>query len=187
MRGTWMIVMGAALILGASRDGWAATRASSQQTLDDPQYASLRATFITAQENGAGAEYGVSRAALASTSEGEPLWTAFNRAERERVEFLSDGVRVAPADGAAHAVELRLSRLGRANALTPAARASAPTSSGNRVEYRRGDALTEWYANGPVGLEQCFTLAAPPSGAGPVGFERVPSRETPQRRAPARP
>lgn len=29
-----------------------------------------------------------------------------------------------------------------------------------RVEYHRGD-LTEWYLNGPVGLEQGFTLAAP--------------------------
>jgi len=29
------------------------------------------------------------------------------------------------------------------------------------VEYRRGP-LTEWYENGPVGLEQGFTLTEPP-------------------------
>lgn len=37
----------------------------------------------------------------------------------------------------------------------------APQAAANRVEYRRG-ALTEWYVNGPLGLEQGFTLARPP-------------------------
>ena len=32
----------------------------------------------------------------------------------------------------------------------------------NRVEYRHGS-LTEWYVNGPVGLEQGFTVNEPPS------------------------
>lgn len=43
----------------------------------------------------------------------------------------------------------------------PAAEAASPQASANRVEYRRG-ALTEWYLNGPLGLEQGFTLAAAP-------------------------
>lgn len=38
---------------------------------------------------------------------------------------------------------------------------AAPQANANRVEYHRGD-LTEWYVNGPVGLEQGFTLANPP-------------------------
>jgi trimeric autotransporter adhesin len=37
----------------------------------------------------------------------------------------------------------------------------APQAKLNRVEYRRGE-LTEWYVNGPGGLEQGFTLAAAP-------------------------
>jgi len=37
----------------------------------------------------------------------------------------------------------------------------APRANANRVEYRRG-AMTEWYVNGPAGLEQGFTLAEPP-------------------------
>jgi hypothetical protein len=41
--------------------------------------------------------------------------------------------------------------------------AVTPDASGNRVEYHRG-ALTEWYVNGPLGLEQGFTLAQPPGG-----------------------
>ena len=43
--------------------------------------------------------------------------------------------------------------------------AAVPVASGNRVVYRRG-ALDEWYANGPLGLEQGFTLRHPPAGEG---------------------
>jgi hypothetical protein len=40
-------------------------------------------------------------------------------------------------------------------------RAVRPEAKQNRVEYRRG-AVTEWYVNGPLGLEQGFTLAEAP-------------------------
>jgi len=40
-------------------------------------------------------------------------------------------------------------------------KAVAPRAKANRVEYRR-DGMTEWYENGPLGLEQGFTLAHPP-------------------------
>lgn len=43
----------------------------------------------------------------------------------------------------------------------------APQAAGNRVEYRRGP-LTEWYVNGPLGLEQGFTLQEAP-GTQPGG------------------
>jgi hypothetical protein len=43
------------------------------------------------------------------------------------------------------------------------AQAVVPEANLNRVEYRRG-ALTEWYINGPMGLEQGFTLSDPPAG-----------------------
>ena len=42
---------------------------------------------------------------------------------------------------------------------------AAPMASGNRVIYRRGE-IDEWYANGPLGLEQGFTLRRPPAGEG---------------------
>ena len=42
-----------------------------------------------------------------------------------------------------------------------AVRAAVPRAQGNRGEYDRGE-LLEWYASGPLGLEQGFTLAAPP-------------------------
>ena len=46
---------------------------------------------------------------------------------------------------------------------------ATPRAKSNRVEYKRGS-LTEWYVNGPAGLEQGFTLAAPPAGkrSGPL-------------------
>ncbi|MGO9646454.1 MAG: hypothetical protein ACLPOO_00225 [Terriglobales bacterium] len=40
----------------------------------------------------------------------------------------------------------------------------SPRAHLNRVEYRRGP-LTEWYVNGPVGLEQGFTFEEPPAAA----------------------
>ncbi len=43
---------------------------------------------------------------------------------------------------------------------------TAPTATENRVEYCR-QSITEWYINGPLGLQQGFTLAvAPPQRAG---------------------
>ena len=56
---------------------------------------------------------------------------------------------------------LALRSIGYGDELRPVA-AAAPTATKNRVEYRRGG-LTEWYVNGPLGLEQGFTLAAPPA------------------------
>jgi len=42
---------------------------------------------------------------------------------------------------------------------------AVPRASANRVEYRRG-ILTEWYVNGPAGLEQGFTLNQRPQQIG---------------------
>jgi hypothetical protein len=48
----------------------------------------------------------------------------------------------------------------------------APRADANRVVYPRGG-LVEWYANGPLGLEQGFTLRAPPAvrRSGPLTLE----------------
>jgi hypothetical protein len=42
---------------------------------------------------------------------------------------------------------------------------AVPKASLNRVEYERG-ALTEWYVNGPAGLEQGFTIKERPGNSG---------------------
>ena len=51
--------------------------------------------------------------------------------------------------------------LGYGSRLSPVVPAR-PQATRNRIEYRRG-ALNEWYVNGPLGLEQGFTLARRPS------------------------
>src|ERR1700691_4838362 len=55
---------------------------------------------------------------------------------------------------------MNLTGYGYGTALTPVATA-VPEAEGNRVQYRRGR-LTEWYINGPLGLEQGFTISRPP-------------------------
>jgi len=41
--------------------------------------------------------------------------------------------------------------------------AVAPWAQANRVVYPRAAGVREWYTNGPLGLEQGFTLSAPPA------------------------
>jgi len=50
-----------------------------------------------------------------------------------------------------------------------AVRPASPAARANRVVYRRSG-VAEWYAGGPLGLEQGFTFTRPPSGsrAGPL-------------------
>lgn len=60
---------------------------------------------------------------------------------------------------------------GYGNALH-SAKPVAPQANANRVEYRR-DGLTEWYENGPLGLEQGFALPHRPgkTNGKPLTFE----------------
>jgi hypothetical protein len=50
----------------------------------------------------------------------------------------------------------------------------APSATANRVEYPRG-ALSEWYVNGPQGLEQGFTIQDPNSQSLDSARDRLPS------------
>jgi hypothetical protein len=55
---------------------------------------------------------------------------------------------------------MQLAGYGYGPALTPVVKA-VPEAEGNRVQYQHGR-LTEWYINGPLGLEQGFTISRPP-------------------------
>ena len=89
---------------------------------------------------------------------------AVNPAQHLRAGFSSRGVTV--ASGKAR-VGMTLSAYGYASTLEPVGSAP-PRASANRVSYARG-ALTEWYANGPLGLEQGFDVATrPTAAAGPL-------------------
>ena len=88
----------------------------------------------------------------------EGLLSAVNAAQQIHITYACDGVYVTPHSGN-WTWGLRLVRN------NPPHRGHAfpevcPVSSENRVEYRYDD-LTEWYLNGPLGLEQGFTLNAP--------------------------
>jgi uncharacterized protein (DUF2345 family) len=75
-------------------------------------------------------------------------------------EFTSEGVTVGGGDVL---WKIALRGYGYGAVLKPPQMA-VPRAVVNRVEYRRGS-LTEWYVNGPAGLEQGFTITKPPGQA----------------------
>ena len=80
-----------------------------------------------------------------------------NKNHRLAADFTSKGVEVRAGRAS---WRLALRGYGYGNELR-AAVAVVPQAEANRLEYRR-DGLTEWYLNGPLGLEQGFTLAQSP-------------------------
>jgi hypothetical protein len=86
---------------------------------------------------------------------------AHNPAQRLSARFGRSGVAIA-AGSARFAISLKA--FGRGGALQALAPVS-PVASAGRVSYARGS-LHEWWANGPLGLEQGFDLARRPAGAG---------------------
>jgi trimeric autotransporter adhesin len=72
-------------------------------------------------------------------------------------DFSAQGVEI--SHESAH-LRLALDSYGHGDTLNKVSAASAKRVSANRVEYQRRG-LTEWYANGPLGLEQGFTVDQP--------------------------
>ncbi len=115
-------------------------------------------------ESLARAEYHYSRAADGALS-------APNRAQGLRSRIGASGLEVFPREtndsgaGAAWRLTLSLSAWGRDSQLLPVD-AADPAARENRVELARGP-LVEWYVNDERGIEQGFTIAAPPYGGSP--------------------
>ena len=84
---------------------------------------------------------------------------AHNPAQRWQLRFARSGVAIGTG---AERLGLSLRAAGYGSALRAVA-AVAPSAADNGVRYARG-ALQEWYANGPLGLEQGFTVTAPCAG-----------------------
>ncbi len=84
--------------------------------------------------------------------------SAQNPAQELEADFTRQGMDV--RSGQAH-WRLALAGYGYGDRLEKV-EGAAPQTQANRVEYRRGP-LVEWYVNGPAGLEQGFTLRAPPA------------------------
>lgn len=85
---------------------------------------------------------------------------ADNPAHQFNIRFMLDGTYFTPYSGE-WIWEMHLLGYGGARDAIERLPQIAPTASDNRVEYRY-PALTEWYLNGPLGLEQCFTIYCPP-------------------------
>src|ERR1700751_4862651 len=83
---------------------------------------------------------------------------ATNPAEHLRLGFSRSGVTV--RSGAAH-FALGLRGVGYGTSLQ-AVEAVNPIARGNRVRYMHSG-LTEWYRNGPLGVEQGFTIPRAPA------------------------
>jgi IPT/TIG domain/FG-GAP repeat len=84
---------------------------------------------------------------------------AVNPAQRLQVRFGRSGVRIGSG---AVGLGLSLDGVGYGRSLEPAGDVLSH-AEGNRVVYA-GDGLSEWYANGPLGLEQGFTVSRAPTG-----------------------
>ncbi len=84
---------------------------------------------------------------------------ASNSAQDLQASFGRSGVQI---DAGSLRVGLRFAGMGYGDLLATVY-ATAPTAARNRVSFRR-DGYTEWYANGPLGLEQGFTIERRPHG-----------------------
>ncbi|WP_433928548.1 DNRLRE domain-containing protein [Sorangium cellulosum] len=151
--------------LASSVDGAAAPPAAPEATSATARW---RAAYIAAVQSSAPEGYRVVEASPAGRNAG---LRAPNPAHRLASEFSASGVRIAPEEGDARwSFWMAASRYGCEGDLRKVASA-APSAADNRVEYRRqgaspGETLVEWYVNGPLGLEQGFTVPeAPPCRA----------------------
>ena len=88
---------------------------------------------------------------------------ANNPAQRLNARFDAAGVTVTAGEAF---LRLHLIGYGRANTTVNTTVPAAPHATANRVTYRQAG-IRQWYANGPLGLEQGFDLSTPPaSGRG---------------------
>lgn len=107
------------------------------------------------------AALGAAQAAFHIHATSSGALTASSATQGIGASFAASGVTVSKADLELH-LSLRSVGFGE-GVRRQAAQAADPTARANRATYARG-ALSEWYANGPAGLEQGFTLKRAPAG-----------------------
>jgi hypothetical protein len=89
-------------------------------------------------------------------------FSAENAAQHLRIGFARSGVVLRTARGQ---LGLRLRAEGAGSSLRPVGSVEPELERSNRVAYTH-DGTTEWYVNGPLGLEQGFSVARAPASAG---------------------
>jgi hypothetical protein len=90
---------------------------------------------------------------------------ALSSQQRLRASFGPAGARISSGGSV---VGMRLTGIGYGSSLTPIS-AVAPSAAANRVTYPHAG-VSEWYSNGPLGIEQGFTIPSAPAhvGTGPL-------------------
>lgn len=130
----------------------------------------LRASYIEMRQARADERY-----AFAPVGTG---MDAFNHAHGMRVHIAGSTVDITGVAGSAFT--MALTGIGRGGATGEAPEVAELRREHNRVWLRRGD-LEEWYVNGPLGLEQGWTIRERPAGSGVltlvVTFAGVTPRE----------
>jgi hypothetical protein len=89
-------------------------------------------------------------------------FNAENAAQHLRIGFVRSGVLLSAAYGQ---LGLRLRAEGAGSSLRPVGDVEPKLERSNRVAYVH-EGTTEWYVNGPLGLEQGFSIARAPASAG---------------------
>jgi hypothetical protein len=98
---------------------------------------------------------------------------AHNPAQRLTARFSRSGVAISA--GSARFV-IALVAFGRSDVLKGLAPVAPEVSSANRVTFAR-EPVREWWANGPLGLEQGFDIARRPAGSGALTLSLVVSAD----------
>jgi len=170
----------AALLLAAAGARQGASQAPPHQRLAAPATAAALPASAQAAVSGALGAHDPAYAIGPAASGG---LRAQSTAQSLRMRFTRSGVEVRA--GATH-LALSLRAIGFGERLAPIAPAT-PSASANGVAYAHAGGLTEWYRNGPLGLEQGFTIARAPAGADrqPLTLAMALSGDVAGRLAPA--
>lgn len=130
--------------------------AGAQALRDSVPAALFPAVTETLQSNGPSEMY---RTVPDLSGEGE--YRLENPPHSVSAEFHTRGVRISSGKEGEWSWSLRFSGYGRGQIVEHGADARL-TADGNRVEYVYSDGVTEWYVNGPLGLQQGFTFESRP-------------------------
>jgi hypothetical protein len=126
-----------------------------------------RTSIPAAARAAVSAALGAARPAFHVHPAGRGDLAARNPAQGLSERFSAGGVTVTKSTLELH---LSLRSVGFDTSGREAAAAATPTAYSNRATYARG-AVSEWYANGPTGLEQGFTVLRAPAGTERAGSD----------------
>lgn len=93
------------------------------------------------------------------------IYFAQNPAGRVHADFLGDRVRFETGEGSETAAALRFTG--------SSGDSTVEASGSHRVTYRHGQGISEWFENGPHGIEHGFTFESRPQGQGAGEILRV--------------